>query len=176
MRNFLRKIEMNLRRIFNKDTEREILARICIGKGADIGCGSNKVCKDAIGVDLTLKGKKGKFGNQKDMISEADINCSGDELPFKTNELDYIVAKHNLEHYKDVNKTLKEWKRVIKKGGKIGVIVPDDDYIDSKELDPTHFKDFNLVTLEKAFIKAGLKVISKGYAVKHWSIFLIAEK
>src|SRR3989338_7925826 len=148
--NFLRKIEMNLRKIVfpsSKQRERDILRKICIGKGADIGCGSNKVSENAIGIDLTAKGEKGKAGNQKNMISKADICTSGDDLPFKNNELNYIVAKHNLEHYNNPEKTLLEWKRVVKKGGKIGVIVPDNDFVDSKKLDLTHYFDFNLQSL-----------------------------
>lgn len=176
MRNLLRKIELNLRFLFNRSREKNILARICKGKGADIGCGSNKICESAIGVDLTAKGQAGKFGNQKNQISQADIQSQGDKLPFKNNELDYLVAKHNLEHYKNPLATLKEWKRVVRQNGKIGVIVPDDDYVDSRKLDSTHYYDFNMRNLELLFKKAGLRILDKGQAIKHWSIFLIAEK
>ena len=176
--NFLRKIETHIKiRFLNKkDMEKRILEQICIGRGADIGCGSNKICGKAIGVDKTPKGKKGSYGNQKKKLSEADICSSGDNLPFKNNELDYIVAKHNLEHYQNPEKTLIEWKRVLRKEGKIGVIVPNNKFVNSRKLDPTHYSDFDLDSLKKLFEKTGFKIIAKGDAIKHWSIYIIAKK
>ena len=175
--NFLRKGEGNLRTLFGRiDPERDILKKICIGKGLDIGCGSRKVSKNCIGVDLFSKGEIGKFGCENKKTSEADIKASGDKLPFKENEFDFLVAKHNLEHYENPEKTLVEWKRVLKKEGKIGVVVPDERYVNTKKLDPTHYCSFNLETLEDLFRKVGFKILSKGVALKHWSIYIIGEK
>ena len=176
--NFFRKIETHMRIIFlnKRNKEKNILKKICIGKGADIGCGSNKVCEKAIGVDKTPRGEEGSYGNQKGKVSKANICASGDDLPFKDNELDYIIAKHNLEHYKNPEKTLIEWKRVLKEGGKIGVIVPNNKFVNSRKLDPTHYSDFNLDSLKKLFEKVGFKIIAEGDAIKHWSIYIIAKK
>ncbi|MDO8623474.1 MAG: class I SAM-dependent methyltransferase [archaeon] len=175
--NLLRKIEVNFRVINNKNKEKNILKTICIGKGADIGCGSDKISENCIGIDLTGKGEEGKFGSQKGKFSQADFKSEGDNLKmFKNNKLDFIVAKHNLEHYENPEKTLNEWKRVLKKGGKIGVIVPDDKYLNTKTLDPTHKCEFNLDSLEELFKKVGFKIVDKGAALKHWSIYIIAEK
>ena len=175
--NFFRKIEANLRGLIGQDKEAEVLKKICIGKGADIGCGSNKISENCIGVDLFGKGEKGEFGNQKGEISRADYKAEGDNLKmFKDNELDFIVAKHNLEHYENPEKTLKEWKRVLKKGGKIGIVVPDDEYVNTSKLDQTHKAAFNLTTLEELFKKSGFRIIEKGAALKHWGIYLIGEK
>lgn len=175
--NFLRKREYELRTIFDVlKTERDILKKICVGKGADIGCGSRKISSNCIGVDLFGKGEVGKYGCEKQKKSSAEIKANGDDLPFKDGELDFIVAKHNLEHYKNPEKTLKEWKRVLKKRGKIGVIVPDDKYVDSIRLDPTHYVKFILESLERLFEKVGFKISEKGVAVKHWSVYIIGEK
>lgn len=193
--NFLRKIEGNFRSLaksktrkndFKKiisrqeglgsDIEKDILKKICIGRGADIGCGSNKVEENCIGVDLFGEGEIGKFGSQKGKISQANIKSQGDKLPFKNNELDFLVAKHNLEHYENPEKTLREWKRVLRKGGKIGVIVPDDKSVNTKKLDITHYSEFDLDSLEELFRTVGFKILGKGEAIKHWSIYLIGEK
>ena len=175
--NSIRKIKANLiLELLDKNREKNILKKICFGKGADIGCGSDKISSNCIGVDLFGKGEIGKFGCENKKKSHADIKASGDELPFKNNELDFIVAKHNLEHYDNPEKTLIEWKRVLKKGGKIGVIVPDDKYVNTKKLDPTHYSKFTMKPLEELFKKVGFKILGKGYALKKWSIYLIAEK
>lgn len=176
--NFLRKIEVYLRILLGEDNkEKAILAAVCNGKGADIGCGSSKVSLNCIGIDLTGKKEKGKFGCEKNKRSEADFKASGDKLfMFKNNELDFIVAKHNLEHYENPGKTLKEWKRVLKKGGKVGVIVPDNQYLKTMKLDKSHKSEFDLETLESLFRKAGFKVRDKGMAFPRWSIYVIGEK
>jgi len=176
--NFLRKIEVNIRSLILglKNKEKNILRKICLGKGADIGCGSDKVCEEAIGVDLFVKGERGKYGSQRNKVSVAEIKASGDKLPFKNSELDYIVAKHNLEHYEDPKKTIKEWKRVLRVNGRIGVVVPDDKFVDTFKLDPTHKCKFDLQSLENLFKNNGFLIIEKGSALKHWSIYLIAKK
>ncbi len=108
--------------------EQAALAQFCPEgkKGIDVGCGPRKVAKWAVGIDILRK------------ESEADILASGDRLPFGKEALDFVVASHNLEHYEDLQVTLREWKRVLKKGGVIGVVVPDDRVIDTQALNPQH--------------------------------------
>ncbi len=175
---YLRILEMLTRtRLFGqKNKEKNILRNLCIGKGLDIGCGSQKISPNCIGVDIIGKGEIGFDTSEKGKISIADIKTSGDNLNvFKNNELDFIVARHNLEHYSNPSKTLDEWKRVLKKRGKIGVIVPNDKYMETMKF-PTHKYAFTPEKLEKLFLEKGFKILSKGQAIKHWSIYLIAEK
>jgi ubiquinone/menaquinone biosynthesis C-methylase UbiE len=172
--NLFRKIEVLLRRDSKKESQ--ILEKVCVGKGIDVGCGSKKVSRNCIGVDLFGKGEIGKYGCESRKFSEADIKASGDDLPFENGELYFVVAKHNLEHYKNPEKTLREWKRVLKKGGKVGIVVPDERFVSTRKLDPTHYYEFDLDSLESLFRKVGFRVLDKGTAAKHWSIYLIAEK
>lgn len=156
--------------------EAKICIPYCIGKGLDIGCGGNKTVPSAIGVDI-IKGK-GKYGNQQSAISQADIITSGDNLyMFKDNELDYIVSRHNLEHYVDIIKTLEEWKRVLKKGGKLCLVIPDNRYGDTVRLDPTHCHAFTPESLMRILqLVKGFKIIDEGVAIKQWSFYIILEK
>ena len=98
------------------------------GKGIDVGCGHRKTTENCIGVDIIPKGVLGTAGCVKNKTSQADICTSADDLHmFKYGELDFLIARHNLEHYVDVIKTLREWKRVLKQNGVMAVIVPDED-------------------------------------------------
>ncbi len=158
--------------------EMYVLMNYCTGKGIDVGCGSNKTHPDAIGVDITPKGMLWKFGNQKGQRSVADVNTSGENLEmFKDGDLDYVVARHNLEHYIDPIKVLREWKRVVRIGGIIGIVIPDNTYCDTISLDPTHYHVFtpesfrNLVELI-----GGLKIIKLEVCVEDWSFVCIMEK
>ena len=90
----------------------------CVGRGIDVGCGHRKVAEHCIGVDLLAAGEVGEHGVMHGQRSVADIQASGDDLHmFADGELDFVVSRHNLEHYVDVVKTLQEWARVTRPGG-----------------------------------------------------------
>lgn len=177
--NLIRKLQIFIKyNGFNNvnKVENSILKQICVGKGIDVGCGHRKISDNCIGIDIIGKNEMGKFGCEKDKKSIADIKALGDNLPFKNNELDFIVAKHNLEHYINPDKTVKEWKRVLKKSGKLGVIVPDDRYVNTLSLDKSHCAVFNPFLLAKLLIKNGFKIIHQETAIEKWSICIIGEK
>jgi predicted SAM-dependent methyltransferase len=56
-----------------------------------------------------------------------DIVCDVRKLPFDDESVDFIYAGHLLEHLfcDKVPEYLKEWKRVMKKGAKLVIVVPD---------------------------------------------------
>jgi predicted SAM-dependent methyltransferase len=60
-------------------------------------------------------------------VESADIKADMWELPFADGEVDIIYASHCLEHISKymVMPTLLEWKRVLKVGGRLQVLVPD---------------------------------------------------
>jgi glycosyltransferase involved in cell wall biosynthesis len=158
--------------------EKYVLMEFCKGKGIDVGCGSNKTHPDAIGVDLTMKGMIGNFGNQKDQVSVADVCASGDNLyMFNNDELDYVVARHNIEHYKDTIKVLREWRRVVRVGGVIGIVIPDETYCDTIKLDPTHYHVFTPESFKNIVeLIGGLKIKKLDTCVQDWSFYCIMEK
>ncbi len=155
--------------------ENSVLYPYCRGKGIDVGCGPHKIHPKAIGIDIAPKGTKFMPPGRKDipdrlggLVCQADIQARGDDLfMFKDNELDYVVSSHNLEHYQDTIKTLKEWKRVLKPGGILGVILPDDTRGDSMHalghkhsFTPESFKNlieliggFRIIKLEQLRLK-----------------------
>ena len=111
-----RKEMTTMKSIKRKQGQRDLLARYCRGKGIDVGCGARKVCPSAIGIDLFQYPN-----NEVDMvgIDGADLYMFEDE------SLDYVIACHSLEHFPDTKKVLKEWDRVLKPKGIMGIIVPD---------------------------------------------------
>ncbi len=147
--------------------EQAALAQFCRGmkKGIDVGCGPRKIFGHAVGIDI-LKNN-----------SQADIISSGDHLAFKDRELDYVVASHNLEHYTDVQKTLREWKRVLRKGGILGVVVPDDRIIDTLSLNPQHRHAFTPELLKETIQQSGgLEIEVLQEIVDAWSFGCICRK
>ena len=85
----------------------------------DLGCSKFKTLDRAIGVDI----------EQKEGV---DIIASIDELPMiESNSVDVILASHILEHMEDTNKTLCEWRRILREDGRVIIILPDDEFIDT---------------------------------------------
>lgn len=159
--------------MWNKEVEK--LIPWCAGKGADIGCGSRSINGDVIRVDIDEK-------------REPDYVAKGDELPFKDEELDYIVSIHNLEHYEDQRKVLNEWRRVLKDGGIIAIVHPDRDYTGEQQPEESnmdknpfnkHYHERNELEFHKWFLEQGFKdltIVDSGKAAINWSFFLILEK
>jgi len=162
----------------SNDPEMISLYSHCKGLGVDVGCGSSKTHPNALGIDITPKGEPGKYGSERRQISEADICASGDNLYMFANDvLDYVVARHNLEHYEDPIRTLREWKRVLKKGGILGVVLPDDDELDTIKIDPTHKHAFTRESFRKILEEVGgFKLLKLEKCVSKWSFVCIAEK
>lgn len=158
--------------------ERCVLYPLCQGRGVDVGCGHRKTHPGAIGVDLTPNGAAGSVGNVAGKVSQADIQTSGDQLDmFEDGELDYLVQRHNLEHYQDVIKTLQEWKRVVKPGGVLGMVVPDDEYCNTIQLDPTHRHVFTRSSFRRLIeLIGGLEILHLDVLLKNWSFVCVLQK
>lgn len=137
------------------DWERNLMVKYCKGKGLDVGCGGSKVVPDAIGVDITPKGKRGIAGNQLGRKSQADITVKDTKLPFKDGEFDYVHARHVIEHPVDPLAALREWVRVLKKDGLLIIATPDEDKIDGIPLDPTHKHVFTVESFKNLLAVIG---------------------
>lgn len=98
----------------------------------NLGCGID-LQPGFINIDLydlkDLKSKKGAFN--KAVIRGKYLKCDVRKLPYKNNYADYIIASEILEHLPlvDLNKTLREWIRVLKPGGRMVITCPDFDQL-----------------------------------------------
>jgi SAM-dependent methyltransferase len=151
---------------------------VCVGRGLDVGCGSSKTTPECIGVDITPPFTSGSVDCEAGRMSVANVVTSGDDLTmFADDSLDFVVARHNLAHYHDPVRTLREWKRVLRPGGRIGVVVPDHDKVDTYALDPTHTCHFTRDSLAQLAQQVGeLQVRKLDVCVPNWSLVGIFEK
>lgn len=70
-----------------------------------------------------------------------DHICEGDDLPFKDDTFDFVIASHVLEHFYDPIDTLGEWLRVVKPYGIVFVIFPHKDRTFDKDKPRTTFAE-----------------------------------
>lgn len=93
----------------------------------DFGCGIGGV---SIGIEKKKKCRLIGFEIDKELVKFAvarskyeGTNCNfclcvGERLPFKSNQFDFVLAKHILEHVNDVESCLMEMMRVLKTDGR----------------------------------------------------------
>ena len=145
---------------------RERVMPYCEGTGIDLGCGSDKVRPEAIGVDLRdLPGVN---------VRE---DASGKLAWVMDEQFDYVYSSHFLEHVERPLDCLREWARILKTGGYLILYLPHKDHY--TEYNPEH-KQF--LTMEMVFdwldLVGGLEVKKSMMDVgpDRYSFLIIAEK
>lgn len=100
---------------------RNLVLPYCIGKGCDVGFGGDKIKKtDCDGIDFeqpyTYTGK-----------DKVDIACDviNNEIPVPDNTYDYVYTSHLIEDFADTNDALKKFIRILKNGGNLVLVFPD---------------------------------------------------
>ncbi|MDX1984504.1 MAG: methyltransferase domain-containing protein [Bryobacteraceae bacterium] len=91
----------------------------------DVGCGINKF--------------PGSIGVDNNAATRADVICELDHFPypFRDGAFDQVRAIHVIEHVENVIRTMQEFHRLLKPGGRLVMATPH--YTDfSSFCDPTH--------------------------------------
>jgi SAM-dependent methyltransferase len=86
------------------DWEKSLLT----GSGIDIGCGPDPITPDVRPFD----------------VDDGDANCI---TQYVDEQFDYVFSSHCLEHMHDPYAALKEWWQLVKPGGHLIFLVPDED-------------------------------------------------
>ena len=90
----------------------------------NIGAGGRTIHNSLISVDFN----RGLEDLDHNGVTKNCILSMCNDLPFKNDSLDGIIALHIFEHVSDPVLTLIEWLRVIKPGARIGIVVPNFKY------------------------------------------------
>jgi SAM-dependent methyltransferase len=129
------------------DSEGDQVRTFVKGLTLELGCGATKSVPDCIGVDIVPKGEL--IPGLVEARSVADIVADVCEpLPIQSDAYDTVVARHILEHVMNPIKCLKEWGRVIKKGGTLILAVPNQDIRSSIPLNYQHVHAYNPESLK----------------------------
>lgn len=153
------------------DLCRNRLLKYCKGQGLDLGCGNIKIKLEAIGIDL--------------LSPYADMRLDARLMPYYENEhFDFIYSSHLLEEIQDTESTLREWLRIIKKGGYIILYQADRDYyypLDDPRCNQKHIHHFIWEDLWEIFKKIeGVELIHHARygrePYNEWSFELVVQK
>jgi SAM-dependent methyltransferase len=95
-----------------------VLDKHCHGRGAEIGPGL-----DPYGPrDRTVMVER--FATRRGHPTVADVYGDGAALPLAPASMDFLISSHMLEHHPDPLAVLKEWRRVLRTGGRLVLILP----------------------------------------------------
>lgn len=102
---------------------------IVSGKGIDIGCGPDPVREDVYRFD----------------VEQGDANCISQ---YVKEDFDYVFSSHCLEHMFDPHNALLEWWKLVRPGGYLVFIVPDEDLYEQgffpSRFNPDHKATFTI--------------------------------
>ena len=124
--------------------------------GLNLGCGDKKVA-GTHSLDIRRNGNTFGAGGQKGKGVDANITADAGKLPLKTSSKDYIVASHVLEHILNPLAALKEWKRVLKPGGRLFLTTPNHHEVETMLIDYTHIHAFDSQSLWDIMDAAGFE-------------------
>ncbi|MGB9876962.1 MAG: class I SAM-dependent methyltransferase [bacterium] len=155
---------------------RAALKGVKIDKVLDVGCGTGGNLSlfngFVVGVDVSMKALSLARRRKKDALL-----CLGqaENLPFKDNSFDLVLALDLLEHLPDDMKGLSEMHRVLKKGGSLLITVPAYKFLWSEHDEALHhFRRYSKGEIKGKMEKAGftIKFISHAIVLPFFPIAL----
>jgi ubiquinone/menaquinone biosynthesis C-methylase UbiE len=115
---------LKLLKITSTDGKRPKLLDIACGQGTLLALAEEFA--ETYGVDISKEAIKKASQNAK--LTKFKV-ASAEKLPFKANQFDFVTCMGSMEHFYDMDKALREMRRVAKPGAKIMIHVPNSKYL-----------------------------------------------
>lgn len=96
--------------------------------GLNVGCGDRQISDYLTPIDIMRESQEVASSGAHHAFLKRSILANPENLPFKTESIDYIVALHMLEHVSNPMEILLYWGALLKPGGGIGLILPISEY------------------------------------------------
>lgn len=154
-------------------TRRDIILRLLDGyprecKILEVGCSSGmlidllnqKFFKSVTGIDISEEAiKKCRFSGIGRFFKER-----AERTHFKDEEFDIVVSSDVLEHIEDHEEAIAEWRRILRKGGRVICFVPAFTFLwSSQDVQSMHYRRYSKSELVKIFKKKGFRTIKGSY-------------
>lgn len=158
---------------------RNYLIDFCSGYGVDVGFGGDPIIPSAITID-NPEGCMAYCGDHP-------LNLGGDARKlswFSDDSLDYVYSSHCLEDFENTKEILVEWLRVLKPGGKIVLLLPDqrryEEICQKNGIEPNvahKIKEFGIQYVENIVYEIkNAKVIYKKDFLEGYNFIVVIEK
>lgn len=136
-----------------------LLVRQLSGRVLDVGCGIGEFLQmypDSCGIDTN----RYCVGHCR----QRGLRCSlgsASRIPFPKDIFDGVITLHVLEHLTQPEKAISEMRRVLKKRGKLIIVVP---LRRGYERDPTHVRFWSATDISKLLRRHGFEVETVAYS------------
>jgi hypothetical protein len=158
---------------------RDYLVKFCSGYGVDVGYGGDPILPTAITID-NPNGCMAYCGDHP-------LNLGGDARKlkwFSNDVLDYVYSSHCLEDFEDTEEIILEWLRVIKKRGKLVLLLPNqkryEDFCRKNNILPNEahkIKEFGIKYIEDIISRIDIAtVIYKRDFLDGYNFIVVIEK
>ncbi len=162
---------------------RQLTEKFCTGCGIDLASKGDPVVPWAWSLDLPEAEFKAYNNNEP---AHGPIQLRGDaaKLPVESDSLDFVFSSHLLEDFLNWDAIIVEWVRVLKKGGKLIILLPDKErwaaaLAKGQSPNCAHKHESYAGELSKYAEWLGLKVIEDrltDFAAEDYTILFVAEK
>lgn len=154
------------------------LLPFCVGYGVDVGFGGDPISQQAIRVDQPQP-----YAETGALTVQLGGDASRLEW-FKDGVLDFVYSSHLLEDFLETEVVLREWLRVLKKGGNLVIFCPDEQIYRhhcqrTGQMYNTNHKhgDFSLTKVKSMLQEiGGVEFIHENPLVDIYSWELVAQK
>ncbi|HYE55928.1 MAG TPA: methyltransferase domain-containing protein [Chitinophagaceae bacterium] len=100
---------------------RHLVLSYCVGNGCDIGFGGDKIKKEnCTGIDFATP----YAYTGKDKVDIA-VDVMKEPIPVPDGTFDYVYTSHLIEDFHDTTSALTEFIRILKSGGNLILVFPD---------------------------------------------------
>lgn len=123
-----------------------------------------------------------KYKKQFSLKNLELLVCKAEDIPLADNSVDYIVANAILEHIPDENQAVLEWKRILRRNGKMFITVP----LSLKHIWPFlwfinilydkrlgHLRRYDLESLKNIFKLKIIKIFYTGHIIKVLGVLIL---
>ena len=159
-------------RKYSITTKLNLLKKISKRKNhLDIGCGTGEFLNACKNSGFKTEGIEPSKLAREQAINNFNLSVTHNtELDqFKSSQFDTISMWHVLEHIPELNKTIREFNRILNKNGKVIIAVPNHNSWDAKYYKeywagwdtPIHLWHFSKLSIEKIFKIHDFKLIEK---------------
>ena len=142
------------------DTEGKLIAEWVRGENVlEVGCGMKKTVPFAIGVDRIPKGEQIP-GVAPHLRSVADITANAEgPIPVEDGKFDTVISRHVLEHIVHDVQAVREWKRILKHGGRLIVAVPNHEIRNTIPMNYEHVRAWTPKSMKEFMESQGFKTV-----------------
>lgn len=178
-KSYIQRIKKDL---LKKNYKEKTLLDIATGSGY-VAIEMAKLGMNVIACDLSKESIKNlnRYKKEFGLKNLKIIECYAEKIPLKDKTVDYIVANAILEHIPEENDAVAEWKRLLKKDGRIFITVPLKfryiypflwimNYIHDKRIG--HLRRYDKETLKNRFKLPLKNVYYSGHLIKVFGIII----